>query len=292
MVKLHQAGQLATLQEHQQALLCLLEEFDRVCKVLQIPYFLFAGTLLGAVRHEGFIPWDDDVDIIMLRGDYDRFLKEAPGVLDREAFFLQKEYSEHFPMFFSKLRLNGTTCLEKFHPRDPQMHRGVYMDIFPCDNAYSNGLGRRLQFLGSKVVIAKGLDAEGYATDSKLKKLVMFCSRILPGRPFRRLVRGPKVTKQYVHCFLGAASGYTKSVFGSGLFENTVQLPFSGGRYPAPKEYGALLQVLYGDYLTLPSEEDRKFKEHAVLVDLTRPDSHYKDVREETLFEVPTKSIR
>lgn len=94
---------------HQQALHTLLVEFDRVCRALEIPYVLYAGTLLGAVRHQGFIPWDDDLDVLMLREDYDRFLREAPGVLDTETFFLQKEFSDHWPLFFSKLRLNGTT---------------------------------------------------------------------------------------------------------------------------------------------------------------------------------------
>lgn len=97
-------------QQHQSALLTLLTEFDRVCKVLEIPYVLFAGTLLGAVRHQGFIPWDDDLDVMMLRADYDRFLAEAPAVLDADRFYLQGEFSEHWPLFFSKLRLNGTTC--------------------------------------------------------------------------------------------------------------------------------------------------------------------------------------
>ena len=99
----------ATLSQHQQALRSLLEEFDRVCKKLNISYMLFAGTMLGAVRHQGFIPWDDDLDVIMLRRDYERFLKDAPTVLNEERFFLQKEFSEHWPLFFSKLRLNGTT---------------------------------------------------------------------------------------------------------------------------------------------------------------------------------------
>ena len=93
-----------TLPEHQKALQTLLVEFDRVCKQLEIPYILFAGTMLGAVRHQGFIPWDDDLDVMMLRQDYERFLREAEGVLDTRRFFLQKEYSPHWPMFFSKLR--------------------------------------------------------------------------------------------------------------------------------------------------------------------------------------------
>ena len=82
-------------QAHQAALLRLLRELDRVCKQLNIPYVLYAGTLLGAVRHEGFIPWDDDLDILMLREDYRRFLDEAPALLDADTFYLQKEFSGH-----------------------------------------------------------------------------------------------------------------------------------------------------------------------------------------------------
>ena len=70
-------------QAHQQALLQILREFDRVCRALNIPYVLFAGTMLGAVRHRGFIPWDDDLDVMMLRSDYERFLAQAEDILDR-----------------------------------------------------------------------------------------------------------------------------------------------------------------------------------------------------------------
>ena len=92
----------ATLIEHQQALYELLIELDRVCKKLHINYSLFAGTMLGAVRHNGFIPWDDDADILMSRKEYEKFMKEADGILDSEKFYLQREFSEHFPMFFSQ----------------------------------------------------------------------------------------------------------------------------------------------------------------------------------------------
>ena len=94
------------LTAHQQALVSLLQEFDRVCRALHIPYVLFAGTLLGAVRHQGFIPWDDDLDVLMLRADYDRLLAEASTVLNTDDFYLQKEFSEHWPMFFSIPRIS------------------------------------------------------------------------------------------------------------------------------------------------------------------------------------------
>ena len=283
--------QKATLQEHQQALLCLLKEFDRVCGQLNIPYYLFAGTLLGAVRHQGFIPWDDDLDVVMLRQDYTRFLKEAPAVLDREKFYLQGEFSDHWPMFFSKLRLNGTTCLEKYHPKDPKIHQGVYMDIFPCDNGFKTELGLKMQFLCSKVVIAKGLYREGYATDSFKKKAFMQLCRLLPMKPFHRIVRGPKKTGRTVHVFLGGASKYSKSRFPADIFGQE-QLVFEGDAYFVPRDYDRLLTVLYGDYMVLPPPEERKCKQHAILVDLNQSWEHYEGYRDGMVFDTYTRSIR
>ena len=283
--------QKATLQEHQQALLILLQEFDRVCHKLHIPYFLFAGTLLGAVRHQGFIPWDDDLDVIMLREDYTRFLKEAPGVLDQEKFYLQGEFSDHWPMFFSKLRLNGTTCLEKYRPKDPKIHQGVYMDIFPCDHGFKTQWGMKLQFLCSKVVIAKGLYREGYVTDSMKKKVFMQLCRALPLKPFHRIVRGPKKMGKTVHVFLGGASKYGKSHFSADIFEK-IRLPFEGDGYFAPAGYDRLLTVLYGDYMTLPPPEARTCKQHAILVDLNQSWEYYEGYRDGMIFDTYTRSIR
>ena len=288
---LTQAGETATLQEHQKALYSLLQEFDRVCKKLNITYFLFAGTLLGAVRHKGFIPWDDDLDVLMPRKDYKRLLQDGPALLG-EKFFLQGEFSQHFPMFFSKLRLNGTTCLEKYFPKDPLVHQGVYMDIFPCDNAYNSKLGQLLQFACSKVVIAKGLFAEGYDTDSTAKKIFMTACRLLPRDLFHRIVLGPKETKQKVHCYLGGARKMSKSTFPASWFADRVEVPFESGSYFAPSGYDAVLTVLYGDYMQIPPEADRLCKEHSILVDLNRSYEHYKTYRDGMKFEVHTRSIR
>lgn len=279
------------LREHQQALYVLLQEFHRVCSELNIPYILFSGTMLGAVRHQDFIPWDDDLDIMMLRADYDRFLREAEGVLDRERFFLQKEFSEHWPVHFSKLRLNGTTCLEKYHPNDPKRHQGIYMDLFPCDEAAKTALGRRIQFLASKVVIAKCLDARSYDTDSRLKKLFMAACRLLPLKPFVALTKGKKNTGT-VHGFYAASSRFSKSVYRRSWFEKKMDAAFHGGMYPIPQEYDEFLTTLYGDYMTLPPEEERQVKVHAILVDTRKSYEHYLHYRDDMTFDVHTKSIR
>lgn len=279
-------------QAHQQALLRILQEFDRVCRALNIPYVLFAGTMLGAVRHRGFIPWDDDLDVMMLRSDYERFLAQAEDFLDRETFFLQKAFSDHWPMFFSKLRLNGTACLEKYHPKDPASHQGVYMDIFPCDNALESEFGRKCQFLASKVVIAKALDKRGYETDSVKKRAFMAFCRLLPGKPFLRLTCKGKPDSLYVHSFLGGASGYGKNVYPRSYFTQRTELEFAGGKYPVSEHYDALLRLLYGDYMVLPPEDQRAIKQHAILVDLEHSYEHYRHYRDQMQFDVHTRSIR
>ncbi len=277
---------------HQMAILRLLSEFDRICTALDIPYVLFAGSLLGAVRHKGFVPWDDDLDVLLLRPDYDRFLREAPAVLNRDRFFLQGEFSDHWPMFFSKLRLNGTTCLEPFQPRDPQMHQGICMDIFPCDSAADSQWGRRLQFLASKVVIAKCLDRRGYQTGSRKKKLFMALCRLLSLKPALRIVKSGKGNSKLVHTFLGGARRYCKNVWPRSWFQNRAMGEFEGRPFPIPAEYDALLELLYGNYMDIPPGEQRALKKHAILVDLDRSWECYKHYRDGMVFDSPTRSIR
>lgn len=282
-----------THQQHQQMLLVILQELDRVCNLLGIRYQLFAGTALGAVRHGGFIPWDDDLDVVMLRQDYDRFLREADRYLDREKFFLQKEFSQHWPMFFSKLRRNGTACIEKWRPRDTKVHQGIYIDIFPCDNLSDKGFVRKLQFAASKIVIAKSLRRRGYLTDSLGKKLFMACCALIPMKPIRALalLRGASDSKM-VHTFFGAASRYEKNVFPRVWLEESELREFAGKRHPVSANYDALLTRIYGDYRTLPPESDRQCKIHALVVDLENSYEMYIKMQQTMTIDAYSRSIR
>lgn len=283
---------MTALQEHQAVLLELLRELDRVCTAHNIPYVLFAGTALGAARHRGFIPWDDDLDVALLRPDYERLLALDDGCWG-EKYFLQREFSPHWPLHFSKLRKNGTTCLEKYRPKDERSHRGIYIDVFPLDNAAPTAAGRLWQFAASRVVLAKSLWERGYETDSATKKLFMTLCRPLPIGPFLRAVKRPEAgDSQCVHSFLGGTSKCRKGVFPRAWFTRRKTADFAGFRAPVSQENEALLTALYGDYMRPPTAQERSKKRHAMLVDTRRDYREYAGQQETLPITEFTRNIR
>ena len=270
----------------------MLHEIDRVCRKHNITYTLFAGTALGAVRHGGFIPWDDDLDVIMLRPEYERFLALAPDELGG-AYYLQREFSAHWPMFFTKLRKNGTACIERYIPRDPLTHHGIYVDVFPCDNLSDAPAKRGRQFLASKAVIARALYQRGYLTDDPGKKLAMQLSRCLPEETlWAYAVDREEAESRMVHSFFGASSRYERSIYPREWFTETVLLPFEDGEFPVSAHYDELLTTLYGDYMTPTPVEKRGQKVHAEIVDLERSYTEYIGVQEHMEFKEYTRCIR
>ncbi len=116
----------------QQADMLLIDKVDEICRKLNIGYFVCGGSMLGYMRHGGFIPWDDDIDVGMLRSDYDRFMREAEPFLD-ERFFLQtRQKDPSIPYLFSKLRLNNTEYITEYNEHRA-FHKGICLDIFPFD---------------------------------------------------------------------------------------------------------------------------------------------------------------
>ena len=283
---------MSTLQEHQAVLLELLIEFDRVCKKHNIRYVLFAGSALGAVRHQGFIPWDDDLDVALLREDYDRLINLDSREWGNE-YYMQREYSDHWPIHFSKLRKNNTTCLEKYHPKDSKIHQGIYIDVFPIDNASDNPIVRKVQFCASKIVQAKSFFKRGYETDSIVKKSVMILSNALPLKPFLKIVKMSRnKTSRYIHSFLGGSINFQKGVFERRWISETINMSFESIMIPVSLHYQELLTMQYGDYMTLPPIEERKCKVHAILVDTDNDFTKYKTYRDGLKFDTYTRSIR
>lgn len=110
----------------------ILAEIIRVCKVLNIPYFLQGGSAIGAFYNNGIVPWDDDIDVGMIRSDYNRFLLEAPAVLGKEYFLEWFGTEKNTPFYFAKVKKNGTVFIEHMY-RNLDIHHGIFVDIFPYD---------------------------------------------------------------------------------------------------------------------------------------------------------------
>lgn len=121
----------------------LFQAFLQVCRRLELPYFLVCGSALGAVKYQGFIPWDDDMDVAMLRPDYETFLTEAPALLPKHMFLQNYKTDPAFPAIYSKLRLSGTLFLEP-STRCLPIHQGIFIDLFPLDGYPSEPAQQRL----------------------------------------------------------------------------------------------------------------------------------------------------
>lgn len=281
------------INELQKIQLSMLKDFDAVCQRHRISYQLFSGTALGAVRHKGFIPWDDDIDVVMLREDYERFFDSASKELDSNKYYVQREFSEHWPMFFSKLRLNGTTYIEKYHSHDAKIHQGIYIDIFPSDNLSDSRLMQKLQYIASKIVIAKSLYVRGYETNSTVKKCFMQFCRILPTEPFKRLcIRRNDSSSLKVHTFFGGGKKFERSIFFREWFEQSVKMRFEDSEFPVSAHYDEMLRVMYGDYMVMPTLEQRVCKRHAAIVDINKPYTFHLEEQKNMKIEKYTESIR
>lgn len=246
----------------------VLEEIRRVCNQLGISYFADFGTLLGTVRHQGFIPWDDDVDICMLRKDYNVFLERAPELLD-SWYELKNVYND--PTFdIVKARLiNGRHMnfnqefLEKFH-HCPYV---VGVDIFPIDNVPDdaceyNDLVKSLDFLlrveasipetecyGEDILslIARIEETYGVPIDyaNRLQHEVKKVYDTLCGRYVN------EETKD-VGCMMGLGAGWTKFRYPKATFETSIYMPFENIILPVPAGYDLVLRACYGDDYILP----------------------------------------
>ncbi|MBQ1772446.1 MAG: LicD family protein [Clostridia bacterium] len=259
-------------------------EVKRVCELLHINYFLDAGTLLGAVRHQGFIPWDDDMDIAMLREDFDRFLAEAPAVLG-EKFYLQTMYNDpNYGCAFAKVRKKNTKLVEAV-AENSGAQDGIFIDLFPYDvlpdgEAERKDQGRRHRRL-RRMLFAKcgyriGNTFEGSLPVKLLKRfsyaLLTFAMKFYDRD---RLVRTyDKVCREYNGTeseYLYAQSGcrvYGGWAVPKACFNSWTMLPFEGTLFQCPGDSDLYLRTIYHDYMKLPPESERENRHQILEVQL------------------------
>lgn len=250
------------LRELQLAELELLLEFQRLCQALDLRFYLTAGTLLGAVRHKGFIPWDDDIDVAMPRKDYDKLARLAPRSVSKGYVYQDYRTEPNFPYYFAKLRKRGTRVDEPIL-RAVDMEQGIYIDVFPLDRCPG---GRRATLLFKAVEL---LDCAVLGRVSSefvcgyQKPYMRFLWRVLSRLPNKALFTLREGTRKLLGlggkglCTVGGHHGYPRESYRPEWFSQTVELEFEGHSFPAPAGWDALLENMYGDYMTLPPQAER-----------------------------------
>lgn len=248
------------MKTHNEILVELLDEFVRVCKENNLRYYLEGGSILGAIRHKGFIPWDDDVDVSMPRADYER-LRSLGNVWSDGYRLADYETIADYPYDFLKLEDTNTTLIEKVAP---VYVGGVFLDIFPLDNIPSAEANREIvNYQLETLPIYSRMSLDPYcATCSSLFEYLSLRwqqYRFDLKSFFRKI---DDVTKQYQYddsCqYWKCTHGYfRKEAAPKEYWGDGVEAEFEGKSYVVPSNYDAYLTHLFGDYMTLPPVEER-----------------------------------
>ncbi len=253
----------------------LLSEFIRICDELELKYYLVCGSALGAVKYGGFIPWDDDIDVALLRGDYEKFCREAQKMLPRHMFLQNYKTDPEFPQIYSKLRNSETVCIERSAAM-LGIHHGVCIDIFPLDG-YPAGKFEAAVFEFKKSFYKRCISA-AYEPEKAWKYIIVYPLRLMElhkcARRYTRLVMKYKTEGSDFLCNHGNWQGkldYSPSEeFGEG-----VETVFEGLKVRIPSEYDGYLSRKYGEWSSLPTEEQRKSHHDLVTLDLERSYKEY-----------------
>ena len=254
-----------SLQEIKEIELNTLKMFSSFCKENNIRFYLAYGTLLGAIRYKGFIPWDDDIDVLVPRDDYDRLLTLFSDNKRYRLFAFEKSSEYGYP--FAKL-CDMTTRLEETLYNQQSVELGVQVDVFPLDAWDSNLEKAKKEARRIKKYMAwLGFTKEKKpVTNNPVRyvawKVVLFFAKLHGSRYYvRRIIKASNKPKQKGSPYLGAKvwSIYgERGIIPASVFDETIEIEFEGERFPAPKGYDTYLTCLYGDYLPEPPPEKRK----------------------------------
>ena len=254
------------LKKIQKIELCSLDVLEEICKKLNIRFFLYGGSLLGAIKYQGFVPWDDDLDIAMLRADYEKFIREGPKLLPENYEIQHPKTNKRTPYHYIKFRRTDTALVE-YRNHKIKMNHGVYFDIYPIDNLPDDYTAYMQQKLAYDKWVLLFLIRQNYRPDKKPasgKEGLLICirffqsvlARLLPLRYVMRKIDGistrynsQTTINQGNLTFPKLGNFFNGTDFQEAQFENrTVYIP-SG--------YQINLRNRYGDINRLPPVEKR-----------------------------------
>ena len=265
----------------QDKILEIMVDLDRFCREHEITYFLMGGSALGAMRHGGFIPWDDDLDIFMPYQDYMRFIALCKTELDTKKYYLQVEDTEELPYFYSKLRMNGTTYIEEIHQNRKNIHQGIFVDIMCLNHAAPPGLRRTIQYRCATLLRASAIThLPEYKARGKRAVALWVAKAFVRGKVKKALLRevrkyNGQATADVAHVF-GRAK-FKNAYYPAELFAHQRYVPFEQVELAVPNGVETYLALRYGPhYMEMPSEETKaEYKTHSAMWDTEKDYREY-----------------
>jgi len=272
----------STLREQQQlqaVQMNILREIDKVCRDNGITYWLAFGTAIGAVRHKGFIPWDDDIDLFMHVKDIEKF-ESLQGQFPSNIFIQSRRTDPEYGLMITRVRNSNTTLIEAAEC-DRNINHGVFVDIYPIYNCPQNSREHKLFYY--RALLARLLQ---YGKMPKTHGMVMqLGSRVLltliPKKKRKQIVDNiyTYMKNQPESGLITYAYGHTgKMVFKRNKFYPVIYSEFEDMMAPLPKNYDAQLKQIYGDYMKLPPKEKQVVHHDFKEVDCTTPYIKYKGI--------------
>ena len=286
MMRSMENTQEVSVRQIQEKMLGILVYFQQFCQENGLPFVLAGGTCLGAVRHKGFIPWDDDVDVLMLREDYEKLQDLWAKKADTERYAcVRSDERVNIHHTAIEIRDNHTTFINR-HSVDSDINHGVMIDVIPLDGVPSGRWKQLCQMANSMLYCCFNFqrlpDHKGKLTYYATKlALGLFRSPKLRYRLWkgaeRRLSQYKTTSCDYV-ASLGEGTTIMRQHFPADWFRNVAYLKFEGHIMPVPGDYDQYLKISYGDYMELPPESERVARHTAVFIDLEHSYTEYKGI--------------
>lgn len=252
---------------------------DKLCREHGIVYYIMGGTALGAVRHGGFIPWDDDLDIFMTPYQYEKF-KAVFNDYNSSDFVLQEWRTDNKYLEYAKVRMNGTTFIEENFKNRKDMHHGVYVDIMILHKVPENKMIQKMVYYESKFVTLYGLSQRNWKPKSKSQEFVLKSLKLLPCKLMARMAYShiyayDNIKNKFRYCYWITPAKFRNGLFDKTFFEKPVDVPFEDTKLLGSEKIKEYLEYRYGDYMKLPSEEQRKASVHAYIFDTEKNYTEY-----------------
>ena len=267
------------IRDVQNKILETMKYIDRLCRDHQIEYYIMGGTALGAVRHGGFIPWDDDLDIFMTPDQYEKF----KAVFYEQAsplFVLQEWRTTEAYLEYAKVRMNGTTFIEEAFKDRRDMHHGIYVDIMILHKVPRSPRIQKKVYYFSKFVTLYALSQRNWKPKTTAQSLVLRSLKWLPckwlaKKCYQTIYKYDGMTSDYQYCYWITPAKFRNGLFDADFFSDPVDVPFEDTVLLGSKKIKEYLTYRYGDYRKLPPEEQRKEAIHAMVYDTQKDYSHY-----------------